>query len=321
MQGTALFLIVFGIFFAMPAHAQFRDVEPISFTIQPASPRPYDTIIITPKSNLLNLAASTITVSVNGTVLYEGSGGAPIQTTLGASGSSTVIRMTAVSGGETYEKEMTITPTDVALVVEPMSVTPLWYEGAALVAPEGRLRVIAIPDIRTAPNTRIPAEQLSYTWQIGDKTLSAESGIGRSVLTATAAPRYRDAQVSVLVSTVDGAHSARASVTIAAASPEVLVYENDPLLGVNFAHALSGTRTLLGDEETYRVEGFHFASRPTFSWNLNGDSAGATNALTVRAVSGGGRASIEAVGAYANEQAEAAFTLLFGTERRSLFGF
>lgn len=304
-------------------HAQFGGgTEPLTISVTPSTPRPYDTVVITPKSNLLNLPATTISISVNGTVIEEGSGGRSASATLGGPGTKTVIRVTAVSNGETYSKEVIVAPVDVALIIEPMTVTPPFYDGAALVAPEGRVRIIAMADLRRDPTTRIPPEQLSYTWKLGDRVLTAESGIGRSVLSATAAPRYRDAQVSVTVGTTDGMLRGTAEARISAVSPELLLYKEDPLLGIDFAHALTGTVLLAQAEETYRAAPFHFASAPSTTWMLNGDTAGNEKTLTVRS-SGReqGTARISAEASYANESADATFSLDFGRSRNSLFGF
>lgn len=304
------------------ASAQFSGgTEPLTISISPESPRPYDEITITPRSTLLNLPASTITISVNGVVIEEGSGGRSVSYKLGGAGKETVITITAVSDGETYVKEKRFIPADVALVVEPVTDTPPFYTGAALVAPEGRVRIIAMADLRSKTGQRVSPENLSYTWKLGERTLTEHSGIGRSVLLANAAPRYRDARISVIVSTTDNAIRGTANTTISAQSPELLIYRDDPLLGPDFAHALSGTWLMKSEEETFRAGTFHFASEPIISWKLNGSAAQGGSILTVRAPEEGrGTARIEASATHLEESAESALTLDFGTASRGLFG-
>jgi hypothetical protein len=184
------------------------------------------------------------------------------------------------------------------------------------------VRVVAMADLRSAPGTRIAPERLSYTWKLGNRVLAEQSGIGRSVLTAEAAPRYRDAEVSVTVATTDGAIRGGATATIAATSPELIVYREDPLLGPDFAHALTSF-VMSGDEETFLAVPFHFATAPAVAWTLNGNAAGGDERLTVRSESG--QRGTARIGATATdpsgESAKASFTIDFGRERSGIFGF
>lgn len=319
----ALFLAL--ALFLMPAallRAQAPgSAEPLIISISPANPRPYDEIAITPRSNLINLPASQVKITVNGTVIEEGSGSRTAVTTLGGPGTRTTVRVDAVFNGDSYSKEVVISPGDVSLVVEPATLSHPFYEGASLVAPEGRLRIVAMADLRTAPGTRIPPERLSYTWKLGERVLSEQSGIGRSVLEATAAPRYRDAEVSVTVASIDGAVRGAATANVAAASPELLVYRDDPLLGVDFSRALSGTFVMTGEEDSFRAVPFHFLDAPSFAWTLNGSAAGANDRLTVRAEGARGTARIGARASRGTESADASFSVQFGSERAGFFGF
>ncbi len=321
------FAILIALLVLMPLSAGAQPVpggaEPVTISILPENPRPYDTIVITPKSNVINLPASTVTISVNGTVLEEGSGGRTAAYTLGGPGTAAVIRVVATFNGDTFEKTLTLNPADVALVIEPTTGSHPFYEGASLVAPEGRVRIIAMADLRSAPGTRIAPANLSYTWKLGNRMLAEQSGIGRSVLTATAAPRYRDAEVSVTVATTDGTVRGAATAVIAATSPELLAYRDDPLLGPDFAHALAGSFAMTGGEETFLAVPYHFGTAPSFAWTLNGSSAGSADRLTVRAEKG--QRGTARIGATASdpsgETADTSFTIDFGTDDGGFFGF
>jgi hypothetical protein len=330
MRSAVFFVLAFMIAVVAPGSSVYAQAvpggsEPLTISIAPANPRPYDSIAITPRSNLINLPASTVTISVNGSIIEEGSGGRSVTTTLGGPGTKSVIRVTAVFEGTTYAKEVIIAPADVALVVEPLTGTHPFYDGAALVAPEGRVRVVAMTDFRTGTGARIPSNQLAYTWKLGERVLTEQSGIGRSTLSATAAPRYRDARVSVTVATVDGAVNGGATAIISAGSPELLIYRDDPLLGIDFAHALSGTFSMSGEEETFRAVSYHFGNAPGFSWSLNGSAAGSDERLTVRTTGNErGTALLRAVATdgAAGESADASFTVDFGGRSSGgFFGF
>lgn len=309
-------LMVLSMLGPLPAAAQVSSA-PVTISISPQYPRPYQTISITPRSNLLNLAASSVTVSVNGTVVEEGSGVLTAYTRTGAPGERTSIRVSVVSNGQTYVATAEVRPADVSLVVEPISTTHPFYKGGSLTASEGRVRLIAIPDIRTA-NGAVSSENLVYTWRLGDRILENASGIGRSSLTASAPVRYRDANVSVTVSTQDSSVVAQASTVIAPVDPVVRIYRNDPLLGPLFDKAFNGTFTLAGDEDSFRMVPYYFVARPTVSWMVNSVPSGSDDDITVRATgTGRGSALLSATARHESsfQSADTTLSIRFGEER------
>jgi len=305
------------------AHAQFFDTQAISIGILPEFPEPYDTVTVTPRSTQIDLVSSEVTITANGAVIEKGSGSRSATVRLGGPGSSTTIRVTAVYGGTTYASEVTLRPADVSLAVEPQTTTHPLYEGGVLVAPEGKVRLVALSDFRNASGTRIPASALSYTWRVGNKILTEESGLGRSVLLANAPVRYRNAIVSVTVTNADSSMVGFASTEIAPASPKLYAYASDPLLGIDLAHAITGTFMLRSQEETFEAVPFSFGSTPSFSWTLGGEPAGSDRALTVR--SDGASAGSVIIGVSATdvrrERAATTFDVSFGTASKNLFGF
>ncbi|MEK9160923.1 MAG: hypothetical protein AAB440_02730 [Patescibacteria group bacterium] len=293
-------------------------VEPLTVTINPQYPRPYDTVTITPRSTLIDLAAARVVVSVNGEIIEDGSGSRSVQTRVGAAGSRSVIRVTATeASGQVYAKELIITPADVALIIDAASTAHPFYEGALLVAPEGRVRVIAIPDLRTTAGATIPPQSLVYTWKSGDRILLEHSGIGRSVLDATAPVRHRDAKITVTVSAQDKSVSASAVTTVSPVDPFVRIYTSSPLLGPSFETALGESVTMEGEEDTFRAVPYFFRAYPELAWSVNGVAGEKEDSLTVRITEpgrGAARIEVSALGEGILQNAQAFFTLNFGSD-------
>lgn len=305
------------------AHAQLG-ADPLTIQINPDYPRPFQAITITPDSNLIDLAASEVTITVNGEVVLRGSGRETAVATVGGAGTVTNIVVTAVNEGQTYTARATVRPADVALVLEPQTTSHPFYEGSPLVGSESRLRIVAIPDLRTAAGAPIAAANLVYTWRNGDQVLQSASGIGKQVLTGVAPVRYRDTTISVTVSTQDQSVVGIGRVIIAPIDPVVRMYENDPLLGPRFETALSRPVTITESEVTYRAVPFHFGSLPTLTWSVNGTASQAGQDITVRpSGSGRGRAmlSVQATATQPRQAGRADLSVLFGTARSSIFGF
>lgn len=277
------------------AQAQFSPgAEPVSVVITPEYPRPNQVITVSPRSNLIDLSASTVTVTANGANVYEGSGTQGIPVRVGGAGERTVIVVKATdASGQTYAREVVVRPAEVSLVMEPVSTSHPLYQGGGLVASEGRVRLIAVPDVRSAPNTRFSNASLVYTWRFGDQVLQSASGIGRSILVATAPVRYRDALITVTVTTPDSSVVAQAAVQVAPVDPIARIYQNDPLLGPNFDRALTGRFSMPDTEATLRAVGYFFGTNPTFAWEVGTSAGGADKDITVRATgSGGGTAMV-----------------------------
>lgn len=321
MRIGALLIALSILVLPLGAHAQIVGVEPIEISITPQHPRPYQTVTVRPSSTVIDLSSSQVVISANGTVVSRGSGATPANVTMGGAGTATTIRVTASVGGQTYTKELRIRPSEVALIVEPQTTSHPFYAGGTGVASEGQLRLIAIADLRSTAGARIDPSTLVYTWRLGDRVLTAQSGIGKSTLTATAPVRYRDTVVTLTAATQDGSVVAQAQTLIAPIDPIVRVYRNDPLLGPWFDASLSGTYVMTGDEQTFRAVPYHFAGGSQITWLVNSAESGSDNDITLRSTgSGGGTANLIArvKQAATFALAETRLSVRFGEERGGL---
>lgn len=305
------------------AHAQLvPGVETLSLTVSPQYPRPYETVTVSLSSTLIDLSSSDITFYADGKTVSENERSARV--TVGGAGTRTTVRAVVVSDAGTSEKTVAFVPADVALVVEPASTVPPLYAGAALPAPEGRVRLVAVTDFKTAGGASIAPESLVYNWKLGDRELQAESGIGKRVLSATAPTRYRDARVILTVTTKDKALVGQASAVVSPVNPIARIYRNDPLLGIDFARSLEGTFALPGSEDAFRAAAYYFADPPVISWKLNGADAGSDPDLTVRttgAQKGTALIGVSADGEGLFAHAERSLSVEFGARSSTLFGF
>jgi len=314
-------LLVF--FIASIAHAQFNTGDTLTLSISPQNPRPYDTVTVTPSSNLIDLIASTVTVSVNGKVIETGTGVQSVPVTVGASGERTVISVTAKTAGKSYTTQVSLRPADVALIVDPLTTTHPFYRGAPLVAPSGRVKLVAIADLRTSATSRLDPSTLIYTWKLGDQVLQSSSGIGRSTLLAEAPVRYRDAQITVTVSSPDSSIIASASTVVSPVDPVTRIYHADALMGPDFDHALTGSYGMTSAEDAFRAVAYYFGTQPLFSWTVNGQSASNDRDVTVRSTGTGQGSATLLLTASGNrtQTASARLPISFGSKKTNIFGF
>jgi hypothetical protein len=282
-MNRAAFLGLAFFFAAGAAHAQALGAEPLTLTLSPQYPGPYQTVTVTPVSNLIDLSRSTVTISVDGKVIHTGTGTESASFTTGGPGTSNTVTVSVASPDGIFTQSATVRPSSVALIEEPMSTTHPFYDGAAQVAAKGEVRLIAMADLRTSAGAApISPDKLVYTWRIGDQLMQDNSGIGKSVFTVVAPDQYRDAQISLTVSTQDGSLAGSASVTLAPVSPILLFYKDGPLLGPGFDSAVPGTFTMEGSEESFRAVPYFFASAPALAWSVNGVESAHDPVITLR---------------------------------------
>ncbi len=316
---VAVFLALYSLSFAQGA-----TVDALTVSLEPSYPKPYSVVTVTPGSTLIDLSASTVTISVNGKVVQQGSGSQPAQVSVGGLGQATTITVTATNEGKVYTKKLTVRPADVALISEPFSTTHPFYKGGSLLASNGRVRLVAMPDFRTGTGASIPPKNLVYTWRNGDQVLESASGIGKYSITATAPNRYRDSVVTVTVATSDQSLVGQSSIEITPTDPIVRIYQNDPLLGPLFNLALAKNTTLSSEEKTFRAVPYYFSETPSINWMVNGTASQGGADITVRPTGSGVGTALLAVAAKAKnfpQQAQTTLSVAFGVKSSSgIFG-
>ena len=299
-------------------------VPSFTLSLSPQYPAPESTATISVLSTVLDIANTSMHVTVGGKPVYDGNV-QPVAVAVGAGGSSTSVVVTLTSLGATYTKSISITPQDVSLVAEPQSSAPPLYPGKPRVPQGGTTRVVAIADLHTARGAALDPAALSYAWTVDGTALDSSSGIGKDALMVSSPLQYRARTVSVVAESQDGAYVGSASLTLSPEDPSVRLYEEDPLLGILYDHALSGTYAITGSEATLYAAPFSFPTNsgaPQLEWFLNGSSAQIGPTVTLRPTgSGQGSANVSLTASSGSFlSATAAVLMQFGTKSTSIFG-
>ncbi|MCX6786221.1 MAG: hypothetical protein NTU85_00100 [Candidatus Kaiserbacteria bacterium] len=293
--------------------------------VDPQYPTPHSQAKLTVLSSTLDLANSTMAVSISSKEIYRGS----VQTVavpLGNTGSTANVRVTIFTGGTNYSQTLSIQPQDVALIVEPISSAPPLYPGKSSVPFEGNVRIVAVANLQNAKGVAIDPSSLSYTWTVDDTQIANASGIGKDAIIVDSPLQYRSRSVSVIVKSNDGNFVGGATMSFSASEPFVRIYKNDPLLGILYDHAISGSYAIAGAEEMLYAAPFSMATingAPLLQWFLNGEAAQTGNSITLRPSGNGeGTASLSLVASTGEStRATENLSLSFGsTSGFSLFG-
>lgn len=322
-------LVIAAFLLPLGASAQFAGTAdsmaqaPFTISVSPQFPAPYGQATLSFVSNTLDLANATMSVSVGGKKVYQGG----VQTTsvsVGKAGVPVKVAVTVTSQGKKYTQNLTLQPQDVALIAEPVSSAPPLYPGKPQVPLEGSVRVVAAANLVTTKGKALDPAAVAYTWTVDDTRIADSSGIGKQSILVAVPLQYRNRTVSVVVTSQDGTLVGGDSLSLAPEEPTVRIYENDPLLGIRFDHALTGTYTITDTESTLYAAPFSLSTSvgaPQLQWSLNGSPAQAGSMLTLRPTgSGQGNASLSftaSTGSLSSVTAD--MSLIFGTTRSSNF--
>jgi hypothetical protein len=313
-----ILLITYPLALLLPltASAQFGNTDAFTLSVNPQYPAPYSSATLSAVSSTLDLNTATMIVLVSGKEIYRGNV-QPVALPLGGAGSIVGITVTMLVGGAPYTQTLTIQPQDVALVVEPVSSDPPLYQGKSLVPLEGDVRLVAMANLRDSKGRALDPATCSYAWTVDGAHIANSSGIGKDTILVASPLQYRSRAVSVAVQSSDGRMVGGAAVSLTPNEPSLRVYQNDPLLGIRYDHALSGDYSITDAEDTLYAAPFSFPSTtgaPFIEWFLNGSSAQTGTGITLRpAGSGQGTATLSLV-ASAGESTRATtnLSLIFG---------
>lgn len=209
-----------------------------------------------------------------------------------------VFALTNTSFAQGFTATQKVLPSGVDILWEADVYTPPFYKGKGLATRQSTIRFVAIPEA-----TFGAPQDLHYTWRLGTRVLGNESGINRQtlVLEQDIISRIHTVIVEVRDSTGDSAILAAASVNVPQFQPQLVLYENNPLLGVLFGNELESS-ALLEEEITVEAYPFFFSSPKDngdliYTWAVNDGSSEEQSGsrITLRRGEESGRATVSLV--------------------------
>lgn len=294
-------VLCFGLlfFFLLPPslNAQFIPGGETILTLTPQSPQAGQEFEARVEAYTYDIARARISWSVDGAVREESEGEQEITLRAPALGAPLRIgvRVTEASGA-VHAVSKTIVPSALDLIVESSTRVPHFYRGRALPSAGSAVRLIAFPSVYSPTGTRVSPANLLYTWRVGERV--AKTGVGQNVLNTTM-PLGGPMTIEVTVETADGSARHTSIKEIAAAEPQNLFYEDNPLHGLS-QNALPAEFTLLEDEISIRAEPYFVSpdifNNATYAWTINDAPVENPNAdpqtLTLRKTGGKGSAQV-----------------------------
>lgn len=248
-------------------------------TIQqiPSIPKPGEAVSVKIVSYSTDLNKALITWTLDGKVIFTQIGATKLDFQAPASGktSNLVITIRKETGG-TLSKTITISPADVDLFFEAQTYAHPFYKGKKMYTSESIINFIAVPNFVNSNGTKISDSNLVYLWKINGVAQEGASGYGKNTFLTKGSLIERSNQVSVEVSAINSTLKASQSLNFKSISPEFVLYENNPILGIVYEKAIQGAFSL--ERPQVDFEGIpYFYSTDTkdstlldFGWTING---------------------------------------------------
>jgi hypothetical protein len=249
--------------------------EQLSVEQIPKIPKPGEIVSIRINGYTTDLNKAKITWLQDGKVILSQMGAVTNQVEAPANGkSSTVIISIAKETGGVIAKTITLSPADVDLFYEAQTYVHPFFKGKRQFTSESVITFIAVPNFIT-PSGKIRDTDLVYKWSINGSVIQSVSGYGRNTFTAQGQLIERPAQVTVEVSAVGSSLIASQTIGFRSTSPELIAYENNPILGVVYDKAIFGDFILERPQVDFEGIPYFFSAETKnspnikYTWSIN----------------------------------------------------
>lgn len=263
------------------AYAQLGPgAESVSVELSSNFPKPGESITVNLLSYSGDLDRAKIFYSINGRTVSSGAGIKKFTFRMGALGTATTLGVVVeFQPAGRFEKTITFNPADVDILWQAAdSYTPPFYRGKALPPRLSRIRVVAVPEMKTISGGRVKSDALVYQWKLDDKPQLEKSGLARNFMDFTLDYVSNDKTIFVNASSVNEAGLAAVNTAyFLTEEPEIIFYENRPTEGIVYENALGNTFPLKNEEVTLAAEPYFFSAVQkykrylSFVWSVGGN--------------------------------------------------
>lgn len=275
------FLLISGILFAGTLYAQIpylgNSVE-LDVEMIPSIPGANQNVTVNLASYTTDINAATITWTINGKKISSGVGLKKFNFTTGNLGEETILQIKVVSReGETSDYTYNIKPVEVDLVWQAESLVPPFYKGKPLFSHQSKITFIAIPHVTDTKGAEVDPKKLIYKWSLNGSVVEWVSGYGKDSYSFTGSLISRPISVKVEVTSPNSNINGIANVQVRPVEPQIVFYERNPLYGIQYQKAFTGTVDMKDPKEItilgmplYAGTNNPISPDLTYKWSVNG---------------------------------------------------
>ncbi len=239
--------------------SSFAALDLINISTNPKTPGPNQDVTITMNSYAVDLNSATIIWFVNKVPTKQGIAEKTLTIHTGELGTKTIVDITILGNTGKLDKQIVVVPAEVDVLWEAQTYTPPFYKGKALPSYKSLIRVTAIPRYNGLSSD---PSQYYYKWTY-NRTQGMGEALGKNSVVIPAG--WSDSSVAIAVDiNLPGTDWKGYKLTnIHGHEANLVFYEQAPLLGVQFNHALP--RKVVGAGNTFSIRAVpYFLSTDNF---------------------------------------------------------
>ncbi len=260
---TKLSLIICVFVFTNTAYAQqSTSIKPsVHIDISPKYPAPGQSVRATFRAPSIDMDTALVTWYLNGEILQQMYARESIEFKVGNVGSISTLTAVAKDGRnrEASTKKI-IQISDVAVLWEGRTYTPLFYLGRALQSPGSDIAVNVLPSVMKQDGSMYTAEELSYSWTTNYSNIPKFSGIGKHSIVLKNDLPHQPFTINVQVKDPSGKVRTTKKIEIPVTQPEILLYEDSSIFGIRHDKAISAQHGIYNREATFVAEPYHISA-------------------------------------------------------------
>ena len=224
--------------------------EVVDVTVNPEKPEPNQTISTRLSEVLVDLDASDIYWYLDDEIQKHGIGEKSFSFTAGESDEKTVLDVIImIPDGRRIDLQKIIEPIEVDLLWEASTYTPPFYRGKALPTYKSPIKVVAIPSIKNSTTKFI------YSWSIDNlNNIAGASGYNQTRFSTFGNRAGYSRKINVSAVSFDKSKKMKKSIKITSIDPELVLYENNSLMGILFNNSLNNTKDITKNEFSVKAE-------------------------------------------------------------------
>jgi hypothetical protein len=262
-KSTSVLFILTLFFFLVPVGAGAQSPGlglSLKLSAKPENPEPGKLVTFSIQNYIKDLDRSLVSWFVNGSLVSQGVGKTTYEFKNSKSGVVyNVLVEVLFNDGSVSSDRLSITPSSVDLIWEADSYVPPFYKGKSLHAGAGKLKIVAVPDL-IENGSRQSQNSLVYTWEKDGEIISKDSGYGKYVIEIDGSQFGRPLRIGVTAESLTGNVTAKKTIIIPVSQTKILLYENNPLIGVRYERALEESFGLKDRELVIDAYPYHFSS-------------------------------------------------------------
>lgn len=251
--------------------------DELAIEMIPTYPRPNENVYINLAMYTADLNSAEIFWYKDGKLELSGKGEVRYSFKTGAAGKETNIEIRVVlQEGQSFNRQVKVTPASVDLVWEANSYTPPFYKGKAMHGRQGLLKIVAMPNF-IKNGSVIDPKTLIYEWSNGLNAYQSQSGYGKNILLINGSVLGQEDRIELLVRDPASNMVTNGFLTISPIDPELVFYEKNPFYGYIFEKSLGSNVTMKGEELEVWTAPYNLSNENSrnlrYEWRLNGSVA------------------------------------------------